>query len=203
MERINIRTQSLLTQMVAHTLRADLSANETKRACVVPSRPRPACRLNRPDTYQRLPESRKFSLAISSRSIHLGHKRKSAEATGMSAPGGKADFDFGRPGGYPVHAASGVPTPTMAAGASSCSGGCPRAVRGGSCASWRKCPSGIGIPGHDHTRDLCHKSPLLRREVRVGLRLHLENRIAIGSLEAGPVPHLPAHGSRDATSSSV
>jgi len=73
MERIKIRTQSLLTQMVTQTLWADLSANETKRACVLPSRPRPACRPNRPDTYQRLPVSSKFSLANSSRSIHLGH----------------------------------------------------------------------------------------------------------------------------------
>jgi len=75
MERIKIRTQSLLTQMVTQTLWADLSANETKRACVLPSRPRPACRSNRPDTYQRLPVSSKFSLANSSRSIHLGQKR--------------------------------------------------------------------------------------------------------------------------------
>jgi|GEM_PF-6246634 len=78
MERIKIRTQSLLTQMVAQTSRADLSANETKSACVLPSRPRPACRSNRPDTYQRLPVSNKFSLANSSRSIHLGHQRTSA-----------------------------------------------------------------------------------------------------------------------------
>ncbi len=26
----------------------------------------------------------------------LGHKRKSVTATGMSVPGGRADFDFGR-----------------------------------------------------------------------------------------------------------
>ena len=76
MERIKIRTQSLLTLMVAQTLRNDLSANETKGVCVLPSRPRPACRLNRPDTYQRLPVSRKFSLANSSRSIHQGQEEK-------------------------------------------------------------------------------------------------------------------------------
>jgi len=75
MERNNLRTQSLLTQMVAQISRADLSANEAKSACVLPSRPRPACRSNRPDTYQRLPVSSKFSLATSSRSIHMGQKQ--------------------------------------------------------------------------------------------------------------------------------
>ena len=40
MERIDRRALSLVAQMVAH----DLSANETKGACVFPSRPRPACR---------------------------------------------------------------------------------------------------------------------------------------------------------------
>ena len=34
MERIKIRTQSLMTQMVALTPSADLSVNETKSACV-------------------------------------------------------------------------------------------------------------------------------------------------------------------------
>jgi hypothetical protein len=34
----------------------NLSANETNDACVFPSRPRPASRSNRPDTYQRLPQ---------------------------------------------------------------------------------------------------------------------------------------------------
>jgi hypothetical protein len=70
MERIKIRTQSLLTLMVAQISWVDLSANKTKGACVLPSRPRPACRPNRPDTYQRLPISSKFPLANSSRSIH-------------------------------------------------------------------------------------------------------------------------------------
>src|SRR6478672_6833276 len=37
-------------------LLANLSANETNDACVFPSRPRPASRSNRPDTYQRLPQ---------------------------------------------------------------------------------------------------------------------------------------------------
>ena len=73
MERNNIHTQSLLTLMVAQTSRADLSANETKGVCVLPSRPRPACRSNRPDTYQRLPISSNISLANRSRSIHKGH----------------------------------------------------------------------------------------------------------------------------------
>jgi len=62
MEQIEIRTQSLLTRMVAHPYGTDLSANETKGACVLPSRPRPACRSNRPDTYQRLPTLCKKSL---------------------------------------------------------------------------------------------------------------------------------------------
>ena len=48
----------------------NLSANETNGACVFPSWPRPASRSNRPDTYQRLPISRKVSVANRSRSIH-------------------------------------------------------------------------------------------------------------------------------------
>ena len=71
MERIKIRTQSLLTLMVAQPL-ADLSANETKRACGLPSRPRLTRRPNRPDTYQRLPISRNLSIANSSRSTTFG-----------------------------------------------------------------------------------------------------------------------------------
>ena len=39
MERTKQRTQSLMTQMVL----LNLSANETKDACVFPSRPQPAC----------------------------------------------------------------------------------------------------------------------------------------------------------------
>lgn len=66
MERTKKRTQSLMTQMV----RMNLSANETNGACVFPSRPRPASRSNRPDTYQRLPISSTISLAKRSRSIH-------------------------------------------------------------------------------------------------------------------------------------
>ena len=50
----------------------NLSANETKDACVFPSRPRPASRSNRPDTYQRLLLSTHISLAKRSRSIHVG-----------------------------------------------------------------------------------------------------------------------------------
>jgi hypothetical protein len=38
-------------------LHGNLSANETNGACVSPSRPRPASRSNRPDTYQRLPDA--------------------------------------------------------------------------------------------------------------------------------------------------
>jgi hypothetical protein len=64
-----------LSDMVAQISRADLSANETNGACILPSRPRPACRSNRPDTYQRRPVSRKFSLANSSRSIHSGQRQ--------------------------------------------------------------------------------------------------------------------------------
>jgi hypothetical protein len=60
-----------MTQMVP----VNLSANETNGACVFPSRPRPASRSNRPDTYQRLPISSKFPLAKRSRSIHMGQKR--------------------------------------------------------------------------------------------------------------------------------
>src|SRR5680860_277301 len=41
MERIKIRPQSLVTLMAY----ISLSANETTGACVLPSRPRPACRL--------------------------------------------------------------------------------------------------------------------------------------------------------------
>jgi hypothetical protein len=51
-------------------LSVNLSVNETKDACVFPSRPRPASRSNRPDTYQRLPLSTHNSLAKRSRSIH-------------------------------------------------------------------------------------------------------------------------------------
>ncbi len=68
MERTKLRTQSLMTQMVP----VNLSANETNGACVFPSRPRPASRSNRPDTYLRLPISSKFPLAKRSRSIHMG-----------------------------------------------------------------------------------------------------------------------------------
>jgi hypothetical protein len=53
MERINERIQSL----VALVLLVNLSDSETKDACVLPSRPRPASRSNRPDTYQRPPLS--------------------------------------------------------------------------------------------------------------------------------------------------
>jgi hypothetical protein len=38
-------------------VRVNLSDNETKDACAFPSRPRPASRSNRPDTYQRPPLS--------------------------------------------------------------------------------------------------------------------------------------------------
>ena len=53
MERIKIRPQSLMPLVVPRIL----SVNETNGACVFPSRPRPARRSTRPDTYQRLPKS--------------------------------------------------------------------------------------------------------------------------------------------------
>jgi len=68
MERTKLRTQSLMTQMVP----VNLSANETNGACVFPSRPRPASRSDRPDTYQRLPIPSIVPLAKRSRSIQTG-----------------------------------------------------------------------------------------------------------------------------------
>ena len=62
-------------------------ADETKAACVFPPRPRPACRSNRPDTYQRIPISRKFSLANASRSVHRVRSGRPADLSGMSAFG--------------------------------------------------------------------------------------------------------------------
>ena len=57
MERIKIRPQSLLTQMVAPTPTADLSANETKaRAYSQQGHGKQHKPIQRPDTYQRLPE---------------------------------------------------------------------------------------------------------------------------------------------------
>jgi hypothetical protein len=50
MERIDERTQSLTTLLVTFCL----SANETKARAYSPTRPRPASRSNRPDTYERL-----------------------------------------------------------------------------------------------------------------------------------------------------
>lgn len=66
MERIDERTQSLTT----HWSPFDLSANETKARAYSPTRPRPASRSNRPDTYERLLLSLHASLAKRSRSIH-------------------------------------------------------------------------------------------------------------------------------------
>ena len=50
-------------------LHANLSVNETKDACVFPSRPRPASRSNRPDTYQRLPLST-HNLSCETQPVH-------------------------------------------------------------------------------------------------------------------------------------
>ena len=53
MERIKRRALSLVAQMAP----SSLSANEAKGVSVLPSRPRPTSRSNRPDTYPRLPRS--------------------------------------------------------------------------------------------------------------------------------------------------
>jgi hypothetical protein len=79
-----------MTQMVP----VNLSANETNGACVFPSRPRPASRSNRPDTYQRLPISSKFPLAKRSRSIHPGQKEKLLPTHKMSAYPAYADISL-------------------------------------------------------------------------------------------------------------
>ena len=50
-------------------LLVNLSVNETKDACVFPSRPRPASRSNRPDTYQRLPLST-HNLSCETQPVH-------------------------------------------------------------------------------------------------------------------------------------
>jgi hypothetical protein len=50
-------------------LLVNLSVNETKDACVFPSRPRPTSRSNRPDTYQRLPLST-HNLSCETQPVH-------------------------------------------------------------------------------------------------------------------------------------
>jgi hypothetical protein len=56
-------------------LLANLSVNETKDACVFPSRPWPASRSNRPDTYQRPPQPT-HNLYCETQPVHtLGQKR--------------------------------------------------------------------------------------------------------------------------------
>ena len=63
----------------------DLSAKEINGACVFPSRPRPASRPERPDTYLRLPMKCRNSIAHRSRSIHRGYKAKLARRRFWSA----------------------------------------------------------------------------------------------------------------------
>lgn len=79
MERIDRRALS----RVPKWLSSSLSANEAKDACVYPSRARPTCRSGRIHISDfRFPRTN--SLAISSRSIHLGQNRTVTE--GRFAP---------------------------------------------------------------------------------------------------------------------
>jgi hypothetical protein len=66
MERINERTQSLMTQMVAPTT-CPLMRPRRVRIPIKATAREPT---RRPDTYQRVPQSRTSSVAKCSRSIH-------------------------------------------------------------------------------------------------------------------------------------
>ena len=65
-------------------LHANLSVNKTKDACVFPSRPRPASRSNRPDTYQRLPLST-HNLSCETQPVHTFVPRTDSRFTVLRA----------------------------------------------------------------------------------------------------------------------